>query len=107
MIICPDCCLQVLELGKPCLFLLMECLDYFEEDILIAFDTRHLRWKLKKSGYRLSKDLEHSLALLEKRGYLISSEISEHLIGITVNWENTEYDDLNDVVCWCTKQRLE
>lgn len=107
MIICPDCCVDVRILGVVCLQLLTDCIDYDAMDILLAFDTRHKTWRLRKNGYRPSNDLQHALGLLERNGYLISTEISEYLVGVCVNWDKALYDEESDIICWCTPQVLE
>lgn len=107
MIICPDCCADVRILGVVCLQLLTDCLEFEEVDIFLAFDTRHKTWRLCKNGYRPVNDLQHALGLLERNGYLISTEISEHIIGVCVNWDRADYDEERDIICWCAADFLD
>ncbi len=107
MIICPDCRVDVIYLGKVCLALLTDCIEYEKQDILLAFDLRHKTWRLRKGGYRPFYDLQHALGLLERNGYLISTEISENLVGIAVNWDRSHYDEDSNIICWCTPQVFE
>ena len=100
MIICPDCCVDIHILGKSCLNLLADCIHIEEDDMLMAFDTTHYNWKLRRNGdVKPSYVLEYSLRLLEKNGYLISTEISQRLIGVKVNREGAVVYD--GWICWC------
>lgn len=107
MIICRDCLEAIAELGNVPLQLLLDVLIYFEEDILLAYDTRHVRWRTFEGELRPSKDVHQALTILEKKGFLVSTEIHLHLIGISVNWFIADYDDENDTICWCSREFLE
>jgi hypothetical protein len=105
MNICPDCCVDIHILGKDCLDIVCDCIILEEEGIMMALDTTHLRWKLQRNGVLKSYfDLELALGLLERNGYVISTEINERLLGVCLNRENAVIYD--EWICWCTGSSL-
>lgn len=71
-----------------------------EENMYLAFDSTHYHWKLRRSGYvRTFDELEHALRLLERNRYLLSTEITQRLIGVRVNREEAVIYE--DIICWC------
>lgn len=107
MIVCHECLSDVCNLGNPCLHLLLDILIHEEENVLLAIDSRHRIWRSFKNECRPSQDLNNALVILERAGYLISTEISEHLVGVSINWDRADYDDENDIICWCGREVLE
>jgi len=107
MIVCPECLLDVSELGGTCLQLLLDILIFEEEDILLAIDTRHRLWRTRKNGYRPSQDINHALGVLERTGFLVSTEITQHIVGVSVNWDRADYDMESETICWCGTEFLE
>ena len=105
MNICPECAIDVIMLGANCFELLTDCIDLESQGIHAAIDVRHMRWRLHRDGtYRMHYELQKALQLLEGEGYLISTEISQSLVGIAINREGIRCE--NDFICWCTNNGL-
>jgi len=106
MILCADCYMDVLEHGTNCLDLLIDCIELESVGFNIAIDPGHLYWRLNRDGVvRYYRDLEIALEILERNGYVISTEISERLLGINLNRKDAEICD-NDIICWCARSGL-
>ena len=101
MILCPDCIVDVFILGRHCLDMLVDCIDMHNDGMLMAVDINHILWKLHRNGtLRPHKELERALETLEKCGYVISTEISDRLLGVSLNMERGKLH--GDIICWCS-----
>jgi hypothetical protein len=106
MIICPDCVVDIHILGKNCLELVIDCISLEKEGLKLALDTTHMKWKLRRNGtLKPIYELESALGLLERNGYVISTEIDERLLGVCLNRKDAEICD-NDIICWCARSGL-
>jgi hypothetical protein len=73
----------------------------------MALDVTHMTWKLQRNGIlKPLYELETALGLLERSGYVISTEISERLLGVCLNRETAVIDGQNGIICWCTRTEL-
>jgi hypothetical protein len=97
--ICPECIIRVGNYNKNALELIFKSI-ISESDF--AYDGRGLAYKVGKKGHvKPLYMLINAVKLLEKKGYVVSTEISKDLIAIRINFENADFDEESHTICWC------
>ena len=97
--LCPECIVRVSGYNKNALELIYRSI-MSEADF--AYDERGEVYKIGKRGHvKPIYMLFNAVKLLEKKGYVVSTEISKDIIAIRINFENADFDEEFSTVCWC------
>ncbi len=91
--VCPHCVDRIKKYGSPCYFLLESALEAYLEDQILVFDEDDFNDIFNKSPS----------AFLERKGYILTTEIDKSLIAVTPSAEPWNYENGEFGFCWCFK----
>ena len=90
---CDDCTYKFITLGSPCVALINLTCSYYRYCKLLTYDEH----------YAPDVAIAGPLNFMEKKGFVISSEIDTHRVAILPNFKTCVYDEERNKFCWCRR----
>lgn len=89
--LCPNCEDKIVSYGYPCIILMDLVTAYFLKSVSLTFNDRDNH----------DRQFKLPLEFLEKKGFLVSTEVDESDIQILPNFSKCDFDRHKSRFCWC------
>jgi len=89
--VCPLCLDRIIKLGYPCSSLMEICVDLYSKSIPFTYQDDDQNERIFKIP----------LDFLEKKGFVISTEIEANWIQIIPNLSKSHHSNFERGLCWC------
>src|SRR5690349_15748767 len=90
--ICAECVHTVNMFGLPCILMLYDICNHYLLSESLNYSENYVTELYQ---------LKSTIMFLEKKGYVLTTEIDQHRIGVFPNTTTGRWDCLNQYFCWC------